>query len=507
MHAATADSGNSTASIRRERSSVKSKVRSLLTNVIFVPTMLSLFVFGWGATTPSLWGDELATWDTTTRSWHHLTDAMNYRDVVMFPYYALMFAWTGIFGDSELALRAPSVIAMVGAVAVTALLATKLFGNRAGLYAGLVLVAIPSISRNAHEARVYAFVVLLAVVVTYVFTRSIAAQLPRSEFRWWVGYAAAVALLGAAHLLALTVLVVHALVVLSRGVGARSWRTPIGWLCATVIGVLPTLWLVRVGSEQRTTIAWLTPPKPSDLVVFPGNLFGVYAIGAAGSVAMVIAGTVLILAAIACRRLDSNTLLLAGSVAVPVLLLVAISLVGPVVLWHPRYLLFVVPFVAILAGKALTELPVKAAGVVALVVLVFAAPIHVKIRQPHAHAGYDARAMSRVLGAHARPSDAVMFSGAELWHIRNSFLYYVPADQRPQDPLVNANLLQGRDVTDAATPLASFDRVWLVRKGSMDSSLRGLEPGKSDLLQESFHQTERRESGHMTFTLFERNAQ
>jgi|GEM_PF-5322039 len=46
MHAATADSGNSTASIRRERSSVKSKVRSLLTNAIFVPTMLSLFVFG-----------------------------------------------------------------------------------------------------------------------------------------------------------------------------------------------------------------------------------------------------------------------------------------------------------------------------------------------------------------------------------------------------------------------------------------------------------------------------
>ena len=109
------------------------------------------------------------------------------------------------------ALRLPSVLAMAGAAGLTAVLGRRLFGAPAGLLAGLLFAVLPGTSRYAQEARPYALVTLFAVLAMVLLVRAL--DRPgrlRGSF-----YAAAVAGLGLAHLLALSLLAAHAVVVLT----------------------------------------------------------------------------------------------------------------------------------------------------------------------------------------------------------------------------------------------------------------------------------------------------
>ncbi len=483
-----------------------------------IPTLLGFALFMWRASTPTLWGDELATWDTVHGSWATLTEAMHYRDTVIFPYYAFMYAWVHVFGDSELSLRMPSILAMTAAVAVTALLAARLFGRRAGLCGGLVFAAIPTISRDAQEVRVYAFVIAFAVLSTYFFVRaSEPAKLGNTHRYWWVGYGFAIAALSAAHFVALVLLLAHGLLLALRliptktgrplllsltaaGVTARQAQTPkshwisfIAWLAAAGLGSVPALCLAWRGYGQRSTISWLKPPSWTDLDAFPSAMFG----------SSVIAGVTMGLAIVACSFLNEKTFLLVSSTAIPIAALATASTFGNVVVWHPRYLLFVLPFCAILAGKTVSSLRWPAVIAMLAIAVVFVGAIHIKIRQPHAHSGYDARAMPAVFSTYAKNSDAVMFAGGDLWHIRNAYDYY-SGSTKPKDVLINANLLQGRDRADVDNALASSDRVWLVRIGYSNDAAQGLEDNKAAVLRNEFRLSNTIRQGRISFFLFER---
>src|SRR5690606_28549559 len=102
-----------------------------------------------------LWRDELATWVAARLSYPELAEESTRVDAVHGPYYALMHAWVGLVGDSEVALRLPSVLAAAVAAGATAEIGRRLYGPYAGLLAGLVLATAPAMSRYAQEARQY----------------------------------------------------------------------------------------------------------------------------------------------------------------------------------------------------------------------------------------------------------------------------------------------------------------------------------------------------------------
>jgi mannosyltransferase len=126
--------------------------------------MLGLGV--WGAARTGLRADEVATVEVARRAPGQILEMITTIDAVFLPYYLFMHFWTQVFGHSEFAVRAPSIIAMGFAVGLTAELGRRLFDPVVGALAGLFLCVIPQISRYAREARPYAISCLLAVVAT-----------------------------------------------------------------------------------------------------------------------------------------------------------------------------------------------------------------------------------------------------------------------------------------------------------------------------------------------------
>ncbi|MFE9656032.1 glycosyltransferase family 39 protein [Micromonospora sp. NPDC006431] len=163
------------------------------------------------------WRDELATWSAATRPVGDLIRLAGTIDAATGPYYLAMHGWTTLAGTSPTALRLPSALAMAGASALTARLGERLVTARVGLIAGLLFAALPSTSRYGQEARPYALATFLAVLATLLLVGA----LRRPTGRRWTWYALAVAALGLTHLIALTLLAAHGLLVL-----LAAWRGP-----------------------------------------------------------------------------------------------------------------------------------------------------------------------------------------------------------------------------------------------------------------------------------------
>ncbi|MCW3814861.1 glycosyltransferase family 39 protein [Micromonospora sp. DR5-3] len=189
------------------------------------PALLTLAVTLAGIGHAQPWRDELATWSAATRPVGDLARLAGTIDAATGPYYLLMHGWTALAGASPTALRLPSALAMAGAAALTARLGERLLTARVGLLAGLLFAVLPSTSRYGQEARPYALASFLAALGTLLLVEA----LRRPTWRRWTGYALAVAALGLTHLIALTLLAAHGLVVLlaaGRGPAAAGLRDP-----------------------------------------------------------------------------------------------------------------------------------------------------------------------------------------------------------------------------------------------------------------------------------------
>jgi mannosyltransferase len=85
-------------------------------------------------------------------------------------YYAIVWAFTRLFGTSEIALRLPSLFAMLGATYVLFLLGRDIRDRESGLIAGLAFACTPIISFEARNARTYA-IGLFFIVCSWYFAR------------------------------------------------------------------------------------------------------------------------------------------------------------------------------------------------------------------------------------------------------------------------------------------------------------------------------------------------
>ncbi len=180
--------------------------------------------------TESLWFDEL--WSTRLL----LADPYQLYRVVRFdahpPLYSVfMFLWTGLVGDSELAIRLPSLVSGVVSVGVTYLLTRRMIWASAGLVAALMMAVSPVHIWYSQEARSYAFVVLSVLLSLYCYYRL--RDAPKSR-GWLVGYLLATAAAVNTHYYTIGVLGLLALLCVLRR--ERITRQVI---VANAIAVLP----------------------------------------------------------------------------------------------------------------------------------------------------------------------------------------------------------------------------------------------------------------------------
>ncbi len=437
-----------------------------------VPALLTLALSLIRITWPGLWGDELATWGMASTPWGRMWPVLGHVDAAIAPYYVLMHAITDVFGASDLVLRLPSTVAMAAAAAIVAMIGTRLVGPRAGLLAGLILAVLPTTSRYAQEARPYALTLCAAALATLLLLRAL--EVP--TWRRYGGYAAALAFVGLAHVVALLVIAAHAVTVYA---GQR--RLPGRWLAASAAAIVPVLPVAYLAAHQSGQISWIPAASFASLVAMPGQFFGVEVLG----------GILLVLAVLG-SSLRRPVAVFTAWALVPAVLLFAVSQVTS--LWLPRYLLFTLPAWALLAATALNRTPLVRGVVLVTAIALIGAPAQIQDRTAAGH-GQGTSAAAAILAANEQPGDGIVYAQSEPgggWVARDLVAHYVPADRRPRDvflvrpPRSEGHLLAG-ECSALDTCLAGAPRLWTIRSGTVSDPIAGLGFDKERLLRARYN--------------------
>jgi mannosyltransferase len=472
--------------------------------VVAGPAVVSLVVGGYKIGGPSLWRDEAYTKDAIGRSVSQIFTLLGHQDSVHGAYYLLMHVIVAVIGTSDVALRFPSLGAMVIATAFTAAIGRRAAalaqgpatGGRAdrhipaltGLLSGLVFATAPYMTFYAQMARSYAIVTMFATIATYLLLRAY----PDGRWRWWAPYAAAVALTGLFNLFGLLIIAAHGVTLLltdARGSsangqrGRRVGRVPLRWLAACVAALVVLGPLLRVSLGQQEQIAWLARPDFKTIqrlfYDFAGSkelLFPVALLVLAGLVASCLADD--------WRPLNPTAVALPWLVAPP-FLLIAVSYAKPV--YYERYVEFCLPALAICVGAGLTGIvrlasvaPLRRLGLAwipATLAVLAGLGIAVLLIGPQRAIRQDAarpdnlRLASAIVAANERPGDVVFYLPLTMHVLGTGYpvpfekLRDIALDESP----VASGTLTGTEITSPAQLAGRFTnvtRVWVVTGAS-----------------------------------------
>lgn len=474
--------------------------------IVAVPAAVSFVLGGYQIGGASLWRDEAYTKDAIARPFGQIFVLLGHQDAVHGAYYLLMHVVAAVLGTSAAALRFPSLCAMViatGFVAATgrraAALALAPDAGRngrgldvpalTGLFSGLLFATAPYMTYYAQMARSYAIETMFAVIASYLLLRA----WPDGRWRWWLGYAAAVALTGLFNIFGLLIVAAHGITLLltdARGqtvLGRRIGRIPVRWLAACGAAVIVLGPLLGLASRQQVQIAWLNRPTLNAMERLLVNL--------AGSRPLIAPFALLALAVLLTAwRADHWRPLNPAAIALPWLVvppfvLVAVSFVKPV--YYVRYIEFCLPALAILAGAGLTGL-IRLAAVtplrwsrpgrwrlglkwlpavlaVAVLAALLAGPQQA-IRQTAARPD-NLRLASAIVAAHEQPGDVVFYLPATM-HVLGT-AYPAPfarlRDIARNKSAIASGTLTGTEITSPARLKSRFTdvrRVWVVTGAS-----------------------------------------
>ena len=413
------------------------------------PALVTLVVTLFRIGGPSFTRDEGATLLAVHRSFPQMIRMLGNVDVVHTEYYALIWAVSRVAGSGALAARAPSAVAMAVAAGGVTLLGQRLVSGRAGLAAGLLFAAFPSVSFYAEDAREYALVTALATIASYLLVRALQSATPPTAAGvrqptgprpgdegtgpqghrgvpggrspgptlWLAWYAAAMALLGLGNILSLLLIAAHAVTV---AVWHRCYRGPgqpfvLRWLASVAVALIVASPVALIASGEAHQVQWIKPPGLVAVIAMAGLI---------GPQPMFFIVLAVVVIALATSLVSGRSRLRADwpaglwGLAMPWLFLPPALLftVSVIHVTHPlyvfRYIAFCIPAAALLAGTALAALARAAVGwavaVAALIVIVAAGLGAQRSERTPAGHGYDIRLADQAVASRARPGDALM---------------------------------------------------------------------------------------------------
>jgi len=469
----------------------------------------------WGlARDSSMGNDEVATRWAALLSLHDLAHLLNTVDAVHGLYYLVMHVWVAA-GSSPTVLRIPSVLAMIVAVALTAILGRRLTGSGwVALFSGLIMALTPVITYYAQTARSYAMVVACVLGATLVLLHALNAEATGAAgavvARRWIAYGALVTLGGYLNELSLLVLAAHAVTVLLARYGSR---TVLHWAAASAAGAGLVLPLVVISIRENGAVHWITRPGLTDLRILFQDYFG----ATAAAAALVLACAIVAVlppdgwwgrrASAAAGQSGTGAAPGAGvapgagaakpespwwssgginlpSVAAPLLVVPAALLFGESLIATPlyvdRYVLYGEAGAALLAGAGLYRIGCwlrdatnrrALLWVPGVVVCAFALLLQIgpqqRVRTPDSRA-YDFGGPSRFVAARAHTGDGVLFFGTLY---RKARLGYPEDFAKTRDFAMavspqQAGTFRGRNKPFALTEplMLTYKRIWVIGK-------------------------------------------
>jgi mannosyltransferase len=449
-----------------------------LTAILLI-TVLAAAIALIGIGDESLWLDESTSFDFARMDWSNFWRATTGSEINATLYYLVLRGWV-LLGTSEVWLRALSALFAVAAIPVVWRLAADLFGNRIAAVAALLLVLNPYYVQYAQEARSYSLTILLVSASALALMHAVR----RPTALRWAAYAALAAAGLYAHVFAAFVILAQAFAVLLGPVPGRAKRAFL--VASAAIALLGVPIAIAVLTPGNAFVSWIQAPSALGIVRTAVLLTGGHVVLTA------LYGVVLLVAAVQAVidwRADPSRrfalLLTFAWLVVPPVVAVGVSAIKPIL--NPRYLIVVLPAMAILAAYGIGRLPHPRLAAAALLLLISLSVVRLAV-QATTLTKEDWRGATALVLARVQPDDAIFFytqSGAK------PFAYYVDqrgaADQAPRSiypnvtwtspyPLIGAQ----RGLDTALQDLGHNHRVWLVvtheegRLASLSTVLAGL---------------------------------
>ncbi|MFZ4842191.1 glycosyltransferase family 39 protein [Mycetocola saprophilus] len=365
-----------------------------------------------GSAIPSFWFDEIATLMAARLDGPGLWQFLQHKDAVHGLYYALIHFWIQAFGDSQVALRGFSALAVGLGTAGLVVLGAKLAGTRFGVIAALIYLVLPRTTFMGIEGRSYALGA--AIVVWGVIALISAAR--RNTWWSWALYTVVTIVTIYLFMYAGLILAAHLAYLLFAH---RDRRTLLRWGISTLIILAAVIPLVRAGYGQRGQIAWLSgqPIVNAWTTLVEPWLDGSWLLAILVIVLLVIAGRRLpqILA-----RFGTPPVALAAAWAFAplILMLIANSLFGP--LYTSRYMSFTTPGFALLLALAVSVFSRRwLVWVLVAAIALASLPTYLAQRGPYAKQnGSDFLQTAQTIAEHASPGDAFFLQNDRTTTIR-----------------------------------------------------------------------------------------
>ena len=425
--------------------------------------------------TPSLWGDEVATALSATRSLPSLLGVLTRVDAVHGLYYVFMHGWVLVFGTSPTALRLPSALAVAATAYVLARLCTRLDRPVLGCVAASVFALLPRTMYMAGEARGYALatlVVTCSVLVGFTLLRDGG---PRRTRFLWAGLVALQTYLFLYSVIVLPAILVAALV--TRG--EEPARRIAEWCRWSGIGLLTALPVIAFALGQHDQISFLRNQALTAEKLLISQWFITAPVSAVAGICVAAA---FVSALRRGRPIAAPFALAVAWSLIPPLLLLLANLVAP--LYSVRYMSMTEPAIALLIALGITSFRQRLIALLLALALVAACvPADVAQRAPFAKdSGSDWAAVARYVEKHGRRGDAVVFN-EKVNNARNPRLAmraYPDAFTKLADPTLKRPYWQAsglRDETDsiadAGRSILHHQRVWLISFGDGHESAAG----------------------------------
>jgi mannosyltransferase len=317
--------------------------------------------------------------------------------------FFLPWASAALVGTTELALRLPSLLAMLATALFVAAIAARMWDREAGALAAIVFGSERLIAFQAANARPYALGLATLTGSLLLLLR----WLDTGRHREAAGAALLSSLTAHVHPLLGLALVVHVVVLLRAVLGRRlAWSKAAALLGLTALFLVPLAAELRSLAGRQAALTYAAVPTFSDLfeLIAPGETVG--AVALALVVGVLLGGR----PTTAGIRSDPDAPALALCwLALPALLLFAISRLTSSSVLTPHYAIAGTPALALVLGGALRLLatvPARVAGAATVVAVTLAA--HATDPDPQRTWRQDWRAAAAVVRAEAGPDTPVL---------------------------------------------------------------------------------------------------
>jgi hypothetical protein len=382
-----------------------------------------------------IWLDEAISVHQAHLSFHDLFENLQYGDRHPPLHHIVLWLDVKAFGDSEMAVRIPSIVAGTLAIPALYLLGRELYDRRTGLVAATFGAASPLLIWYSQEARMYAFVELFGLLALWTQLRAIR----NPSMGNWAAYMLATAALLWSHYFGLLLIGVQQLIWVGVLIHRRNQGEPmrahlLGFGYSLIVLIMQLIPLIVFAHKQfdSTSAAFGSPSGTYDSLSFyavvSNMAWALWGYHPDSITELLAAGwpLLLLLSLLLLGRGGSRqTNILAVAAITPIVLLVFVALYDRE-LFEVRYFLVAIPLLFLLVARLVTgwirnpSAQLAAIGIILFTLLLGLADQQTNDDNPRL---YDFRGAIEKIQDDAGPKSLVLYEPPDMRYVME---YYAP---------------------------------------------------------------------------------